>query len=135
MPVRYLLDTNTVSYVITGNPRPARNRLNALAKTVVGLSAFTQAELLYGLARKPQATELRLAVEKFLRDFQILPWDSLAATAYGNLRAAQESKGRRLSHEDLMIAAHALALGLTLVTHDQVFAFVDGLKTEDWTIA
>jgi tRNA(fMet)-specific endonuclease VapC len=134
MSVRYLLDTNTVSYAITGNPRPVRSRLNALANTVVGLSAFTQAELLYGLARRPQAAELRLEVEKFLRDFQILPWDSLAATAYGDLRAAQERKGRPLSHEDLMIAAHALSLDLTLVTHDQVFAFVDGLKTEDWTI-
>jgi tRNA(fMet)-specific endonuclease VapC len=51
------------------------------------------------------------------------------------LRANQERKGRPLSVEDLMIAAHALALGLTLVTHDQVFSFVDGLKTEDWTVA
>jgi tRNA(fMet)-specific endonuclease VapC len=135
MSVRYLLDTNTVSYAITGNPRPVRSRLNALAKTVVGLSAFTQAELLFGLARKPQAVELRLEVEKFLRDFQILPWDSFAATAYGDLRATQERKGPRLSHEDLMVAAHALSLNLTLVTHDQVFAFVDGLRTEDWTIA
>jgi tRNA(fMet)-specific endonuclease VapC len=135
MSVRYLLDTNTVSYVITGKPCPVRSRLNALAKTVVGLSAFTQAEMLYGLARKPQAAQLRTDVEKFLRDFQIFPWDSHVAAAYGDLRAAQERKGRRLSHEDLMIAARALALGLTLVTHDQVFAFVDGLKTEDWTVA
>jgi len=51
------------------------------------------------------------------------------------LRAAQERKGRPLSHEDLMIAAHALALGLTLVTHDAVFSYVDELKTEDWTVA
>jgi tRNA(fMet)-specific endonuclease VapC len=101
----------------------------------VGLSAFTQAELLYGLARKPQAIDLRIEVDKFLRRFQILPWDSIAAAAYGDLRPAQARKGRRLSHEDLMIAAHALALGLTLVTHDQVFGFVSGLKTEDWTIA
>jgi len=135
MSVLYLLDTNTVSYAITGNPRPVRKRLGALANADLAISAFTQAELLYGLARKPQATELRIEVEKFLRDFQILPWDSIPAVAYGDLRAAQEGKGRRLSHEDLMIAAHALALGLTLVTHDQVFAFVDGLKTEDWTIS
>jgi tRNA(fMet)-specific endonuclease VapC len=133
--IRYLLDTNTVSYVISGNPRRVRVRLNSLTRSELALSAFTQAELLYGLARKPQATELRAEVEKFLQDFQILPWDSPAAAFYGDLRAAQERKGRRLSHEDLMIAAHALALGLTLVTHDQVFAFVDGLKTEDWTIA
>lgn len=135
MAARYLLDTNTVGYAITGDPRPVRHRLRSLPKTVVELSAFTQAELLYGLARKPQALQLRSDVEKFLADFQIVAWDSAAASSYGELRATQERKGRRLSHEDLMIAAHALSLGLTLVTHDQVFAFVDGLKTEDWTIA
>jgi tRNA(fMet)-specific endonuclease VapC len=135
MAVRYLLDTNTVSYAITGDPRPVRRRLGRLPNAAVALSAFTQAELLYGLARKPQALQLRADVEKFLADFQILAWDSAAASSYGELRATQERKGRRLSHEDLMIAAHALSLGLTLVTHDQVFTFVDGLKTEDWTIA
>ena len=135
MSVRYLLDTNTVSYAITGNPAAVRKRLGGVAKAVVGLSAFTQAELLYGLARRPQAAELRFQVQKFLRGFQVIPWDSDAAVSYGELRAAQERKGRRLSHEDLMIAAHALATGLTLVTRDRVFALVDGLKTQDWTVA
>jgi tRNA(fMet)-specific endonuclease VapC len=135
MTVRYLLDTNTVSYAITGDLRPVRNRLGSLPNRLVALSAFTQAELLYGLARKPQALELRSNVEKFLADFQVMAWDSSAASSYGELRAAQERKGRRLSHEDLMIAAHASSLGVTLVTHDGVFSFVDGLKTEDWAIA
>jgi tRNA(fMet)-specific endonuclease VapC len=63
-----------------------------------------------------------------------LPWDSAAARSYGPLRAEQERKGRPLSLEDLMIAAHALSLGLVLITNDQAFRFVEGLKTEDWTI-
>jgi tRNA(fMet)-specific endonuclease VapC len=50
------------------------------------------------------------------------------------LRAEQERKGKPLSSEDLMIAAHALSLGLTLVTHDAAFSFVDGLRNEDWTV-
>jgi tRNA(fMet)-specific endonuclease VapC len=70
-----------------------------------------------------------------LDDAVILPWDSAAARTYGQLRADQERKGRPLSVEDMMIAAHASSQGLTLVTHDSVFSFVDGLKTEDWTIA
>jgi tRNA(fMet)-specific endonuclease VapC len=135
MDLRYLLDTNTVSYAIKGDPRPVRNRLKALPKSSVALSVFTQAELLYGLARRPEAARLRLEVEAFLHDSQILLWNSLAAASYGELRAAQERKGRPLSHEDLMIAAHALALRLTLVTHDEAFSYVDGLKTEDWTVA
>jgi len=135
MALQYLLDTNTVSYSITGEPRRVRSRLRALPIDSIALSAFTQAEMLYGLARKPQAIELRADVEKFLREFEILPWNSRVAVSYGDLRACQERKGCPLSHEDLMIAAHALALGLTLVTDDQVFSFVDGLKTEDWTVA
>jgi tRNA(fMet)-specific endonuclease VapC len=135
MAVLYILDTNTVSYAIKGDPRPVRDRLKAVPKAFVALSVFTQAELLYGLARKPLARQTRLKVEEFLRDNTILPWDSEAAASYGELRAAQERRGRPLSHEDLMIAAHALSLGLTLVTSDRVFSFVDGLKTEDWTIA
>jgi tRNA(fMet)-specific endonuclease VapC len=134
MAVRYMLDTNTVSYAIKGDPRPVRDRLKAVPKAHVALSVFTQAELLYGLARKPHARRIRIEVEAFLRDLEILPWNSAAAASYGEVRAAQERKGRTLSHEDLMIASHALALGLTLATSDRAFSFVDGLKTEDWTI-
>jgi tRNA(fMet)-specific endonuclease VapC len=135
MAVRYILDTNTVSYVIKGDPRPVRERLKTVPMSHVGLSVFTQAELLYGLARKPHARRIRIEVEEFLRGFEILPWDSAAAASYGEVRAAQERKGRPLSHEDLMIASHTLSLGLTLVTHDRAFSYVDGLKTEDWTVA
>jgi len=134
MPARYLLDTNTVSYAIKGEPRAVRSRLKSIARSEVALSVFTQAELLFGLACKPDATQLRHDVEGFLRSFQILPWNSAVASNYGELRAAQKRSGRPLSHEDLMIASHALALGLTLVTHDAAFSFVDGLKTEDWTV-
>jgi tRNA(fMet)-specific endonuclease VapC len=130
-----MLDTNTVSDAIKGKPLSVRNHLRTTEKSLVALSAFTEAELLYGLARKPQAIELRATVEEFLQDAEILPWNSDAAAVYGEMRAAQERRGRRLSHEDLMIAAHALSLGLTLVTHDRAFSFVDDLKTEDWTLA
>ena len=102
---------------------------------MTAVSSITEAELRYGVARKPAAMRRRASVESFLADVLILPWDSAAARTYGELRAAQERKGRPLSAEDLMIAAHALSLDLALVTHDSVFGFVDGLKTEDWTIA
>lgn len=134
MPIRYLLDTNTVSYAIKNDPRSVRDRLKAIPKDLVALSVFTQAELLYGLARRPEAKRLRHEVESFLRSFQLLTWNSPAAVSYSELRAGQERKGRRLSHEDLMIAAHALSLRLTLVTNDKAFSSVDGLKTEDWTV-
>jgi tRNA(fMet)-specific endonuclease VapC len=133
MPFRYLLDTNTVSYSIKGNPRQVRAKLSTVIRSTVALSAFTQAELLYGLALNPGASRLRAIIEQYLRDFPVLPWDSAAACAYGDLRAAQRRKGRPLSHEDLMIAAHAISLDLTLVTSDRAFSLIDGLRTEDWT--
>jgi tRNA(fMet)-specific endonuclease VapC len=135
MTAHYLLDTNTVSYSIKGEPRVVRARMNAVPSSLVAISAFTQAELLFGLAKKPQAKRLCREVEAFLGAFQIFPWDSAAARAYGEMRAAQERKGLPLSHEDLMIAAHALALDLTLVTHDAAFAQVDGLRREDWAVS
>ena len=134
MQILYLLDTNTVSYYIAGNPPRVREELDSVGRGSTAVSSVTEAELRYGVARNPNAIRRRKSVESFLEDASILPWDSVAARAYGLLRAEQERKGRPLSVEDLMIAAHALSLGLTLVTHDGAFSFVDGLKTEDWTI-
>lgn len=134
MDILYLLDTNTVSYYIAGNPPEVRKRYERVGLPSTAVSTVTEAELRYGVARNPGALRRRASVESFLSDAVILPWDSAAARSYAQLRAAQERKGRPLSLEDLMIAAHALALGLRLVTHDSVFAFVDGLKTEDWTV-
>jgi tRNA(fMet)-specific endonuclease VapC len=123
MTAAYLLDTNTVSYHIANQPSQVRRKLDAVGLSAVAISAVTEAELRYGVARNPGA--MRTA---------ILPWDSAAAQAYGSLRAEQERKGRPFSAEDLMIVAHALSLGLVLITNDQAFRFVDGLKTEDWTV-
>jgi tRNA(fMet)-specific endonuclease VapC len=135
MQILYLLDTNTVSYYIAGNPPQVREELDSVGRGSTAVSSVTEAELRYGVARNPNAIRRRKSVESFLEDASILPWDSVAARAYGLLRAEQERKGRPLSVEDLMIAAHALSLGLTLVTHDSAFSYVDGLKTEDWTVA
>jgi len=135
MPVRFLLDTNIVSYLLKGQVPAAQLRYNEAKADSLAVSSITEAEVFYGIANRPGATRLRAAAESFFATATVLSWDSAAARAYGQLRADQERKGRPLSVEDLMIAAHALALGLTLVTHDQVFSFVDGLKTEDWTVA
>jgi len=79
MAIRYLLDTNAVSYAIKGDPRPVREHLRAIPKSLVALSVFTEAELQYGLARRPEAVRLRTEVEAFLQDSQILPWNSPVA--------------------------------------------------------
>ncbi|HKH98430.1 MAG TPA: type II toxin-antitoxin system VapC family toxin [Candidatus Sulfotelmatobacter sp.] len=133
MPVRYLLDTNTASYVIKGNFPRVREWLLAVPMAEVGISVVTEAELRFGVTRKPGAARLKLAVEEFLVRVEILAWDSVAALHYTALRSALEDAGSPMGNLDMMIAAQALAAGAALVTHDRVFQRVKHLKLEDWT--
>lgn len=133
MPVRYLLDTNTASYAIRGNFPSVRNRLLQVPISEIGISTVTEAELRFGVARKPQALSLRRIVEEFLARVDILAWDSRSANCYANLRGALESSGTPIGNLDLIIAAQAIAEDLILVTHDRVFHRIRNLKVEDWT--
>ena len=133
MPVRYLLDTNTVSYIIKGNRPRVRERLLRVPMAEVGISVITEAELLFGLARMPDATKLKTVVEEFLPRVEVLPWDSEAARQYARIRAILEGRGEPMGNLDLMIAVQAYALGLVLVSSDSVFRRVKGLKIEDWS--
>jgi tRNA(fMet)-specific endonuclease VapC len=133
MPVRYLLDTNTVSYVIKGNFPRVRERLLRVPISEVGISVVTEAELRFGVARLPHATKLGIVVEEFLMRVEVLVWDSAAARVYARLRAALEESGEPMGNLDLMIAAQALAVGLILVSNDRAFRRVKGLKVEDWS--
>jgi len=133
MPVRYLLDTNMASYVIKGNVPHVRERLIKVPMAEVGISVITEAELRFGVARKPQASHLKTAVEQFLLRVEIVPWDSEAACQYASLRAALEDFGTPMGNMDMMIAAQALAEAAVLVTHDRVFHRVKQLKIADCT--
>lgn len=133
MAVRYLLDTNTVSYIIKGNLPHVRERLVRVPIREVGISVITESELRFGVARLPQAAKLGVVVEEFLRRAEVLVWDSAAAQSYAKLRAGLEGRGEPMGNLDLMIAAQALAVGAILVSNDRVFRRVKGLRVEDWT--
>jgi len=133
MPVRYLLDTNIASYVIKGNAPHVRENLRRVPMADVGISAMTEAELRFGVARKPQAARLGTAVEEFLVRVEILAWDSAAARHYAIVRSAMEDNGTPMGNLDMMIAAQALGADAILVSHDRVFHRVKHLKLEDWT--
>jgi tRNA(fMet)-specific endonuclease VapC len=133
MALRYLLDTNTASYVIKGHPSSVRAHLADIPVAEVAISVITEAELRFGVHKFPKAMRLRHIVEEFLRFVEIRSWDSAAAGAYADIRAALEQQGRPMGNLDTMIAAHALALGLVLVTRDHVFSRVKGLQVEDWS--
>jgi tRNA(fMet)-specific endonuclease VapC len=130
---RYMLDTNIVSHLIKGHPEVARH-LRAVPMASVCISSITEGELLFGLAKRPQATGLHNAVKEFLLCVEVLPWNSVTAQAYGTARAAMERQGRVLAPLDQLIAAHAMAAEAILVTNDQAFHQVDGLCIEDWTV-
>src|SRR5258708_39839827 len=121
MAVRYLLDTNTASYVIKGNFPRVRARLLKVPMAEVGISVVTEAELRFGVERRPEATSLKSVVEEFLLRVEALPWNSEAARHYARIRASLEKAGEPMGNLDLMIAAHAVAAGGVLVTHDHVF--------------
>ena len=133
MVVRYLLDTNTVSYVIKGNFPLVRKRLIEIPMSEVGISVITEAELRFGVAKFPNSIKLSVAVEELLRRLESLPWDSAAAKYYAVLRTTLEKRGEPMGNMDMMIAAQALAVGATLVISDRVFARVRGLRIEDWS--
>jgi tRNA(fMet)-specific endonuclease VapC len=133
MTRRYLLDTNFASYVIKGKIPAVRRRIVRVPMAQLAISAVTEGELRYGVARRPDATRLQFIVDEFLLRVTIVPWDSEAAQHYGQLRAALEREGQPMGNLDIMIGAHALALGAILVSNDRAFARIKKLRVEDWT--
>jgi len=133
----YLLDTSTASYIIKGrSPQARRKFLRAVVENEVCISALTEAELRYGLAKRQVSVEMQTAVEEFLAKIEILPWESAAARAYAKARATLERLGKPLANMDLLIAAHAAALGAVLVTNDHTLEecskHIDVRQTANW---
>jgi tRNA(fMet)-specific endonuclease VapC len=132
---RYLLDTNIVSYFIRGQC-PAlikRMRLELDEQSCV-ISSAVRAEVRYGQALMAANDKRRQPINLLLNDLPTLSWDIAAADQYGLLMAELKRGGTPIGHMDTMIAAHALAAGLTIVTHNlEDFERVPHLKLEDWT--
>ena len=130
--IMYLLDTNTCVYAIRQRPEQVYRRLSASAGELVALSVVTAFELEIG-ALRAQGRGYSEAVRKFLREFSVLPLEDAAREAYGRLRTSLERRGERIGAYDMLIAAHAIALGATLVTNNErEFRRVRGLKIENW---
>jgi len=129
--VSHMLDTNTVSFVLRNQGRVAQ-RLLSLKPSAICISAITVAELRYGAERR-QSQKLHSLIDRFLAPFEVAPFGEAEAARYGELYAALEGKGTPIGELDTQIAAHALALGVTLVTNnDRHFRHVVGLQLEDW---
>lgn len=131
--MKYLLDTNTASYYLRGNPATVKH-IQKQKSSALAISAITAMELVYGVEKRRSAT-LTSAVQGFLLGIQVLAFDHEAARQAGVTRATTESRGLSLSLADCQIAGHALALGLVLVSTDAAFRRVPGLVVKDWSKA
>src|SRR5262245_47909226 len=118
MTVSHMLDTNTVSFVFKNQGRVAQ-RLLSLKPSAICISAITVAELRYG-AEKRHSKKLHSLIDRFLAPFTIAPFGEAEAEAgrYGELYSILERKGAPIGELDTQIAAHALTLGVTLVTNN-----------------
>jgi tRNA(fMet)-specific endonuclease VapC len=130
---RYMLDTNIVGHLLKQHP-VVTSRVVAASMAALCVSVITVGELLFGLAKRPQATHLHAAVRAFLQRVDTLFWDNSVAQQYGPVRAALQAQGTTLAPLDLLIAAHAMSIDAVLVTNDQAFGRVPNLRVEDWTL-
>lgn len=129
---RYLLDTNILSDLIRNPQGKAARRIAKAGENNVCTSIIVAAELRYGCAKSGSA-KLRKAVEDLLGEIEALPFEAPADEGYGEIRASLELAGTPIGGNDLLIAAHAQALGATIVTANmQEFKRVRGVKVENW---
>lgn len=130
---RYLLDTNIVSELIK-NPRGplAETMLTSGLDPYCCTSIIVACELRYGAAKK-QSPKLSFNVEQVLNSLPVLPLENAVDEVYAQIRTDLELRGSPIGHNDLLIAAHALSLGLTVVTaNEREFSRIDQLNVENW---
>ncbi|WP_407654473.1 type II toxin-antitoxin system VapC family toxin [Bradyrhizobium prioriisuperbiae] len=130
--MRYLLDTNIVSDLIRNPQGRVTAHIHEVGEAQVCTSIIVAAELRYGAAKKG-SPRLSAQVEAVLGSLDVLAFEAPADAAYGLIRTGLERAGKPIGGNDLLIAAQAIALGLTIVTdNDAEFARVDGLHRENW---
>lgn len=130
--MRYMLDTNICIHAIKHRPPEVLAALRRHEADGLGVSAITVAELFFGAAKGGSGRNLA-ALSHFLEPLEIADFDRSAAAAYGPLRATLESAGTPIGPLDTQIAAHALALDVTLVSSNlREFSRVPGLKLDNW---
>lgn len=134
--MKFLLDTNTcVHYLRHGAGSPVANRLASVGPSDAVLCSVVVGELLFGALRSQNVAKNLAQVRSFAGGLRSLAFDMREAEEYAKIRADLAAKGTPIGPNDLMIAATALANGLTLVTHNTVeFSRVTGLMLDDWQV-
>ncbi len=133
--MKYLLDTNICIYLIKQKPEKVLDHFKSHSVGDIGISSITLAELRYGVSKSRHAERNRHALDEFALPLEIADFDEKAAEEYGTVRAGLKSAGEPIGSMDMLIAAHALALGAILVTNNtKEFKRVKGLEIADWSL-
>lgn len=133
MATGYLLDTNICIYWLNARPASIVERLRTVPAGSAAMSVVTWGELLFGAAKSRRRALVRRNLDALAVAVPVLALPVDAGQQYGEIRAALERKGTPIGGNDLWIAAHALAIGFTLVTNNErEFKRVPGLKLENW---
>ncbi len=132
--MKYLLDTNICIYVINEKPKKVLRKFEQYPVSEFGISSITHAELQYGVEKSKNKNTNQDALEEFLLPLTILPFHGKRLVSrYGEIRASLESKGKTIGPLDMLIAAHALSLDLTIISNNiKEFSRIPKLKSENW---
>ena len=132
----YMLDTDISSYIMKRSNPMVLQRLQTVSMGDLAISAITKGELMFGVEVSPRKPQDRSALEAYLRHIEVLDYPGDTARHYAEIRAALKATGSMIGANDLLIAAHARCLELTLVTNNtREFGRVKGLALENWTLA
>jgi len=132
--MKYLLDTNICIYIINEKPKKILRKFEQYPVHDFGISSITHAELQYGVEKSNNKNTNQDALNEFLLPLTILPfYGEKLVTCYGEIRSLLESKGKTIGPLDMLIAAHALSLNLTIISNNiKEFSRVSNLKCENW---
>ncbi len=131
--MKLMLDSNTCIAIIKRRPSQVLKRFNEYTVGDICISWVTLAELEFGVAKSQQQEKNQAALDEFILPLEIANFDPSVARVYGRVRAALEKKGTPIGALDAVIGAHALSLGVTLVTNNtREFSRIRGLTVVDW---
>lgn len=133
--MKYMLDTNICIYLIKQQPPKVLKHFKAHTVGDIGISSLTLAELRYGVSKSQHLEKNRQALDEFILPLEIADFDEQAAREYGAIRAELEKAGKPIGSMDMLIGAHAHALGVTLITNNtKEFKQIKNLKIVDWSV-
>jgi len=131
--MKFLLDTDICIYLIKEKPKSVLEHFLAWEVGDIGISSITLAELNYGVEKSQQPQKNELALQKFAAPLEVAYFDDKAAKCYGIVRNTLAKQGTPIGPMDILIAAHALSLNITLVTNNhREFTRIPSLNVENW---